>query len=62
MAGMPRVVMDRAECVTCGQNLEAAESFVVFDCPACGEEIARCKRCKKLKNAFECSCGDFRGP
>ncbi len=50
------------ECVTCGKNREAAESFVVFPCPGCGdEEVARCRRCKQLRNAYECDCG-FAGP
>ncbi|MDY6768892.1 MAG: zinc finger domain-containing protein [Candidatus Nanohaloarchaea archaeon] len=54
--------MENEECVTCGKNLDAAESFVVIPCPGCGEAVARCRRCKKLRNAYECgSCG-FRGP
>ncbi|MFB6265503.1 MAG: zinc finger domain-containing protein [Candidatus Nanohaloarchaea archaeon] len=54
--------MESDECITCGKNLDAAESFVVFPCPECGEEIARCRRCKKLRNRYECgSCG-LTGP
>lgn len=51
------------ECTTCGKNLEAAESFVIFPCPQCGEvKLARCNRCKKLKNNYQCpECG-FVGP
>ncbi|MDY6778438.1 MAG: zinc finger domain-containing protein [Candidatus Nanohaloarchaea archaeon] len=55
--------MDADECTTCGANLEAVESFVTFPCPECGEEtIARCKRCKKLNNAYECEECGFEGP
>lgn len=53
--------MDPEECITCGKNLEAAESFVVFACPECGNDIARCSRCKKLRNEYTCECG-FTGP
>lgn len=49
--------IERAECSTCGKNVEAAESFTVFPCPECGEDIARCGRCKKLKNRYTCECG-----
>lgn len=51
------------ECTTCGANLEAEDSFVVFPCPKCGEAmIARCDKCRKLKNEYECpECG-FIGP
>jgi predicted RNA-binding Zn-ribbon protein involved in translation (DUF1610 family) len=55
--------MDVDECTTCGANLEAEDNFVIFPCPACAEEkIARCERCKKLNNAYECSECGFEGP
>ena len=54
--------MEVDECTSCGRNLDAADTFVVFDCPDCGTEIARCDRCKKLANDYECpECG-FEGP
>ena len=55
--------MEVKNCITCGANLEAEENYVVFPCPSCGEEkIARCKKCRKLANNYECpNCG-FRGP
>lgn len=54
--------MEIEECSTCGANLEAAESFVVFPCPECGEKIARCKDCKKRVNRYECDNCGFEGP
>ncbi|PSH02370.1 MAG: RNA-binding protein [Nanohaloarchaea archaeon QH_8_44_6] len=42
--------------------MKAAEDFVTFPCPECGEEIARCSRCKKLSREYDCpECG-FTGP
>ncbi|MFB6199845.1 MAG: zinc finger domain-containing protein [Candidatus Nanohaloarchaea archaeon] len=50
------------ECTSCGRNLDAAETFVRFECPDCGEEIARCGKCKELAADYECpECG-FTGP
>lgn len=58
----PLVSMAIEECTSCGRNLDAAESFVIFDCPECGTEIARCDRCKNLATEYECpECG-FTGP
>lgn len=54
--------MKKQECTSCGRNLEAAEKFVKFPCPDCGETMARCGRCKNLSNNYECpECG-FSGP
>lgn len=56
------LVMEKEECTSCGRNLEAADTFVEFDCPECGETIARCDKCKKLAREYECpECG-FTGP
>ncbi|MCJ7450831.1 MAG: zinc finger domain-containing protein [Candidatus Nanohaloarchaeota archaeon QJJ-9] len=55
--------MEVKECTTCGANLEAEDSFVIFPCPDCGEEkIARCERCKKIGNEYECDNCGFTGP
>lgn len=55
--------MEIDECSTCGANLEAAESFVIFPCPNCGEtKIARCKKCKKRNNPYKCEECGFEGP
>ncbi len=59
---MVQVQMESTECVTCGKNLDAADSFVVFPCPECEAEIARCGRCKKLKNDYVCTDCGHRGP
>ncbi|MFB6209333.1 MAG: zinc finger domain-containing protein [Candidatus Nanohaloarchaea archaeon] len=54
--------MEVEECTSCGRNLSAADSFVEFKCPECGENLARCDRCKKLASDYECpECG-FEGP
>ncbi len=54
--------MDVEECTSCGRNLSAVEEFVEFSCPECGEDLARCDRCKKLARGYECpECG-FSGP
>ncbi|MFB6191060.1 MAG: zinc finger domain-containing protein [Candidatus Nanohaloarchaea archaeon] len=54
--------MENEECTSCGRNLKAAETFVEFGCPECGETISRCGKCKKLAREYECpECG-FTGP
>ncbi|MFB6114956.1 MAG: zinc finger domain-containing protein [Candidatus Nanohalobium sp.] len=54
--------MEVEECTSCGRNLEAADTFVIFDCPDCGTPIARCDRCKKLSSDYECDECGFEGP
>lgn len=51
------------KCTTCGENLLTEDKFVRFKCPECGEtEIVRCKRCRRLKNPYECEKCGFEGP
>lgn len=60
--GLLRNGMEKEECTSCGRNLNAADTFVEFSCPECGETVARCGRCKKLAREYECpECG-FTGP
>uniref|UniRef100_A0A7J2TK94 DUF1610 domain-containing protein n=1 Tax=Archaeoglobus fulgidus TaxID=2234 RepID=A0A7J2TK94_ARCFL len=49
-----------ARCISCGAVLMGTE-YVSFPCPNCGERIYRCKKCRRLSNKYQCSCG-FIGP
>ena len=49
----------KAVCVSCGSQL--IEKGVIFKCPSCGREIARCDHCRKRGIKYECECG-FEGP
>ena len=50
-------------CTSCGTNVAGQEDFVKFNCPNCSEEtIIRCKKCKKLSNAYKCKKCGFEGP
>lgn len=51
----------RGQCVSCGINI-AGISAARFDCPVCGTEIVRCKRCRKQSNLYSCPSCDFLGP
>lgn len=46
-------------CVSCGK--EIGRRGVVFACPSCGAEIARCFNCKSIDASYICKCG-FEGP
>lgn len=47
------------KCISCGKEIESKS--VIFKCPACDREIARCGHCRKLTVSFKCDCG-FEGP
>lgn len=47
------------KCISCGRFLE--KKGVIFNCPLCKKEIARCSGCRKLSIEYKCKCG-FEGP
>ena len=53
--------MEIYRCITCNANL-IGTNYVAFPCPSCGETIYRCKKCKKLGNAYVCENCGFTGP
>jgi len=51
------------KCASCGVRIEADDRWVKFSCPKCAKErIIRCKKCKRLMNAYECKKCGFIGP
>ncbi|MDI9646051.1 MAG: zinc finger domain-containing protein [Archaeoglobales archaeon] len=53
--------MEVTTCITCGSVL-VGTNYVAFPCPECGEEIYRCKRCRRLANTYRCKKCGFTGP
>ncbi len=53
--------MEIYRCITCNANL-IGTNYVAFPCPSCGETIYRCKKCRKLGNAYVCENCGFTGP
>lgn len=53
--------MDRLECITCGVYVAPGDGAVKMPCPACGEAIGRCPRCRDLGKRYTHKCG-FEGP
>lgn len=47
------------KCSSC--NKEICTEGVIFKCPNCGHQIARCVSCRKLSIKYKCKCG-FEGP
>ncbi|MCL5018018.1 MAG: zinc finger domain-containing protein [Candidatus Parvarchaeota archaeon] len=49
-------------CISCGKDISIIEDSVIFKCPSCGEDIARCGKCRIRGVEYTCkSCG-FVGP
>jgi hypothetical protein len=49
-------------CTSCGKDISIIEDSVMFKCPSCGNDIARCGKCRIRSVEFVCgSCG-FIGP
>lgn len=53
--------MERLRCISCGGYVVIGDGSVSFPCPACGEMIGRCSRCRRIGKRYACSCG-FEGP
>lgn len=53
--------MKAVECQSCKQEIPLIEPYVQFECPACGELIARCEKCRTFGHNYTCKCG-FEGP
>ena len=49
-------------CVSCGRDLLVVSDAVIFKCPNCSNEIARCGRCRKKGTEFTCKVCGFIGP
>jgi predicted RNA-binding Zn-ribbon protein involved in translation (DUF1610 family) len=49
-------------CISCGVELKAREYNVIFKCPRCGAEIARCGKCRRMGVKYKCPVCDFEGP
>ncbi|MCS7134569.1 MAG: zinc finger domain-containing protein [Candidatus Pacearchaeota archaeon] len=47
------------KCVSCEAELQ--EGSVIFTCPSCKRQIARCGKCRKLSVKYKCGC-NFEGP
>lgn len=51
----------RRACVSCGVNVSGM-SAARFSCPVCGQQIFRCKRCRKQSTRYTCPGCSFEGP
>ncbi|PSQ24325.1 RNA-binding protein [Halobacteriales archaeon QS_8_65_32] len=49
------------QCISCGIDVSGTNA-ARFACPKCGRRIARCAKCRKQSNNYECSDCGFRGP
>jgi len=54
--------MDDMSCNGCGASITPGEHSVKFKCPACGEMIVRCSKCKITSNNYTCKKCGFVGP
>jgi hypothetical protein len=53
--------MGKTTCISCGAHILIGEGSVEFPCPACGEAVGRCARCRTIGKKYTCTCG-FEGP
>ncbi len=53
--------MKEVDCISCKQEIPLTDPFVKFECPVCGELIARCDKCRTFGHPYKCKCG-FEGP
>lgn len=51
----------KSTCSSCGAIFTIGDGSVKFQCPACGETIGRCARCRTIGKKYYCTCG-FEGP
>lgn len=55
--------ISEVKCNTCGIKVVSSDSWVEFDCPACGEDkIARCSKCRTIESNYTCKKCGFQGP
>ncbi|MDP6459462.1 MAG: zinc finger domain-containing protein [Candidatus Hydrothermarchaeota archaeon] len=53
--------MGKSKCISCGAIFHIGDESVEFPCPACGESLGRCARCRTIGKKYTCTCG-FGGP
>lgn len=54
-------MVEELACISCGSYITLCGGSVKFNCPECGEAVARCERCRILGKRYVCQCG-FSGP
>ncbi|MCL4406758.1 zinc finger domain-containing protein [Candidatus Parvarchaeota archaeon] len=49
-------------CISCNREISTIKDSVIFKCPNCGNEIARCGKCRGRGVEYTCKVCGFVGP